>query len=149
MATTFPFLIELVEESTAGLPDVSRRRMFGCDGYFAGDQIFALLWKTGRIGVKLPDPDAHAELLALPGAEPWTIGAKTMSTWALVPEDWHDEPAALQPWLRRAYAQANQPVAPKATKKTAARTTSAKDPGTRKASAKEPTASKKSSAARR
>lgn len=116
MATTFPFLIDLVEEITAALPDVSRRRMFGCDAYFAGDRIFVLLWKTGRIGLKLPDPTAHAELAAIPGSEPWSIGEKTMSTWTLVPESWHDEPELLHPWLRRAYSLANGPTAKPAAK---------------------------------
>lgn len=119
MATTFPFLIEIVEEITASLPDVSRRRMFGCDAYFAGDRIFALLWKTGRIGLKLPDPSAHAELLAMPGSETWSIGAKTMSNWTLVPEAWHDEPEALAPWLRRAYALSTSPAAAKTAAKVA------------------------------
>lgn len=131
MATTFPFLIEIVEEITASLPDVSRRRMFGCDAYFAGDRIFALLWKTGRIGLKLPDPAAHAELLATPGSETWSIGAKTMSTWTLVPEAWHDEPEALAPWLRRAYALATGPAAAKATAKAAARRSAPRAPHAR------------------
>lgn len=116
MTATFPYLIELVEDSTADLTDVTRRRMFGCDAYFAGDQIFVLLWKTGRIGVRLPDPAAYAQLLAQDGAEPWQIGEKTMSHWVLTSEDLHDDPAALTPWIRRAHGLAR--AAPPA-KKTA------------------------------
>lgn len=104
---SFPFLVELVEESAAGLPAVTKRRMFGCDVFFAGERIFAVVWKTGRIGVKLPDPASHAEAMAASGAEPWRIGAKKMSSWVLVPEEWHDELETLRPWLRRAYAQVN------------------------------------------
>ena len=117
MTATFPYLIELVEDSTTGLADIAKRRMFGCDAFFVGDHIFVLLWKTGRIGVKLTDPAAHARLLAIDGAEPWQIGEKTMSHWVLTPEDLHDDPAALTPWIRQAYALARS-GAP-ASKKTA------------------------------
>ncbi len=127
MSANFPYLIELVDESAAGLDEITRRRMFGCDVLFTRDQIFVLFWKTGRIGVRLPDPAAHAQLLALPGAEPWRIGEKTMSHWVLVPEDFHDDVSALTPWIRRAHALAS-----------AARTTRPANPGrtTRPAAAK-------------
>lgn len=131
MATSFPYLIELVEASTPGLKDISRRRMFGCDAFFAGDRIFALLWKTERIGVKLVDPEAYARLLALPGAEPWQIGAKVMGQWVLVPEEMHDDGEALAPWVRMAHAQA-QGGAAKVTTKAAKVTAKATAKVTRK-----------------
>lgn len=132
MAASFPYLIELVEASTPGLRDISMRRMFGCDAFFAGDQIFVLLWKTGRIGVKLTDADAYQRLLALPGAEPWQIGEKVMSHWVLVPEEMHDDGEALGPWVRMAHGYARGGVAEKVTKKVskaAAKKVATKRPG--------------------
>lgn len=125
MATSFPFLVELVEASTPGLKDISMRRMFGCDAFFAGEQIFALLWKTGRIGVKLTDADAYARLLAEPGAEPWQIGEKVMSRWVLVPEEMHDDVEALAPWVRMAHGYARGAKAAKAAKPAAKRVSKA------------------------
>lgn len=105
MAERFPYLIELAQESTAGLRGVSLRCLFGCDALFVGDHIFVLFWKTGRIGVKLLDPADHAALLALPGAEAWRMGPKVAAHWVLVPEEMHDDGDALTPWVRKAYAQ--------------------------------------------
>lgn len=130
MPTIFPYLLELLETATAGLPGVSNKRMFGCDALFADGTIFALVWKTGRIGLKLTDPADHAALLAQPGAEPWSPGAKAMSQWVLAPEDMHDDPATLTPWIRRAHAQATaragapRPAARPAKAKSTARTAS-------------------------
>ena len=135
MAASFPYLIELIELSTPGLQDISMRRMFGCDAFFAGDKIFALLWKTERIGVKLTDPEAYARLLALPGAEPWQIGAKIMSHWVLVPEEMHDDGEALGPWVRMAHGHAHGGPA-KTTKAPAKKVTKAPAKTTAKTAAK-------------
>lgn len=146
MIATFPYLIELVEDSARGLADVAKRRMFGCDAYFTGEQIFVLLWKAGRIGVRLPDPAAYEQLLALAGAEPWCIGEKTMSHWVLVPEDFHDDGAALTPWIRQAHALARsgpatpkrKPARPATTTAAAAKKPAAK-PTAKQPAAKQPT----------
>jgi TfoX/Sxy family transcriptional regulator of competence genes len=121
MTATFPHLCELVEDATRGRTDIHKKRMFGCDAYFVGDAIFALIWKEGRIGVKLVDPAAYAELMAIEGAEPWSPGAMKMSKWVLVPEEFHDDAETLTPWVRRA-CQA-QVGAPKKTAKTVAKKT--------------------------
>lgn len=144
MTATFPYLIELVEDSARGLADVSKRRMFGCDAYFTGEQIFILLWKTGRIGVRLPDPAAHEEALALEGAEPWQIGEKTMSHWVLLPEDFHDDGAALTPWIRQAHALARS--GPAATKTRPAKATTARRPVENKPAAAKPATAKPATA---
>jgi DNA transformation protein len=115
------FLADGVEDASRDLPAVERRRMFGCDAWFAAGAIFALVWKHGRIGLKLPDPEAYAELFALPGAAPWTAGTKTMSGWVLVPEAFHDDPAALRAWVARAHRAAlAAPAKRPAARKTAA-----------------------------
>jgi TfoX/Sxy family transcriptional regulator of competence genes len=100
-------LVGLVEDAVASLPAVSRRTMFGCEGWFARDQVFALVWKEGRVGVKLVEAMAFDELMAQPGADPWQPGGKmTMSHWVLVPPALHDDDEALAAWLVRAHAQA-------------------------------------------
>lgn len=115
MSDLLGFLRDLLEEAAAPLPGVTHKRMFGCDALFAEGNIFALIWKTGRIGVRLPDTAAFAKLLDLDGAEPWQVGEKTMGHWLLVPEDFHDEPESLGVWVRQAhaYALANGPKASK------------------------------------
>lgn len=103
---TLAELRHLVEESCAGLGEVSIRRMFGCDGFFARDTIFGLIWKTGRIGLKFPDPQAFGEIMSLPGSDPWTAGTKVMSQWVLLPESVHNQPAALRHYVQQAYSLA-------------------------------------------
>ncbi len=99
-------LSALAGELAEGLPGVSRRRMFGCDAFFHDGSIFGLIWKTGRIGLKLTDEDDHKTLMAMKGSAPWAIGGKTMGAWVLVPESFHDDPETLSAWVRRAHAQA-------------------------------------------
>jgi TfoX/Sxy family transcriptional regulator of competence genes len=101
-------LYDLLEEAAGPLPAVSHKRMFGCDALFAEGNIFGLIWKEGRIGVRLPDAAAYDELLAIPNAKPWSIDklAKPMSHWVLVPESFHDDMPSLARWVTRAHAMA-------------------------------------------
>lgn len=96
----------VMEEASAGLLEVHEKRMFGCDAFFAGSAIYGLVWKTGRIGLKFTDPAVFAELMAMPGAAPWTAGDRTMSHWVLVPEPFHDDPLRLRAWVERAHRDA-------------------------------------------
>jgi TfoX/Sxy family transcriptional regulator of competence genes len=62
-----------------------------------------LVSRQGRIIVKLPDEEAQRELLALEGAEPWRFGRRAPPRgWLQLPESFHDDPEALERWLRRA-----------------------------------------------
>jgi TfoX/Sxy family transcriptional regulator of competence genes len=106
MAATFPHLTELLEDASSKLAGVSRRRMFGCDALFVNGEIYALVWKTGRIGLKLPEPAAFDELMDMQGADPWKAGPKTMSHWVLVPEEFHEDSEELARWVRRAHSMA-------------------------------------------
>jgi len=112
------YLLELLEGAAAPLPGVQRKRMFGCEALFAEGTIFALIWKEDRIGLKFPDPAVAAEAMALPGSAPWRAGDKVMGNWVLVPEAFHDDPAQLATWVRRAHAMALA-APPKARKKSA------------------------------
>lgn len=99
-------LRSLVEEATSELSRVSWRRMFGCDAAFLDRQIFALIWKEGRIGLRLPEEQRYSELLSLPGSEPWAPGGMKMSHWVLVPEDFHEDAGALARWVVEAHTLA-------------------------------------------
>lgn len=78
--------------------------MFGCPGLWADGNIFALVWREGRIALKLPL--SAGELRQMPGARDWTIGArKKMGAWVLVPEGFHDDADALARWARRAHQE--------------------------------------------
>ena len=106
MAVTLEDLVARLEDATRGLTEVSSRRAFASPGFFAGSAMFAFAWKSAlRIVVKLPDEASRASLLGLEGAAPWTPNGKRMGAWVMVPEAWHDDVAALRPWVRRAYEQ--------------------------------------------
>ncbi|HEY1908402.1 MAG TPA: TfoX/Sxy family protein [Myxococcaceae bacterium] len=101
-------LLELrsrLDDLTDGLPRVTVRRMFGCDAFLAGGAIFAMVWRVGRIGLRLPDA-LLPELRALPGADPWRHRDMVVRQWVLVPESFHDDAEALAPWVRKAHAAA-------------------------------------------
>ena len=120
------YLKQLVEVTASVLPAVTWRRMFGCDAWFARGQIFSLIWKTGRVAVRLPEQGAYAEAMELEGAAVWSVATKMkpMAHWVLLPESHHDDHEALEQWVRRAHslakpAEAKKKAAPK--KKPAAR----------------------------
>lgn len=128
------YLKSLLEDATEKFPDITSKRMFGCDGFFAAGNIFALVWKEGRIGLKLPDEKLESELRQKPGAAPWSPGGKMkMASWVLVPDSFHDDIEQLAHWTQQAYSLAQAAGAKKApakktpTKKTQTKKTSAKN----------------------
>lgn len=138
MGSLFPHLRELLEEASEGLPATSPKYMFGCDAMFAGGKIYALVWRTGQVAVKLTDPMAYGEAMALEGASPWSPGRSAMSGWVLLPEDFNDDLEGLREWVRRAhgyaYALSRIPEKPKRSaskpaKKSAERTGRDRAPG--------------------
>ncbi len=101
-------LLELrsrLDDATSGLPQVTVRRMFGCDAFLADGAIFAMVWREGRIGLRLPD-ELLPELRALPGSDPWRHRDMVVRQWVLVPEAFHDDADGLAPWVRKAHAAA-------------------------------------------
>ena len=109
------FLQTLLDDAASELPFVKPKRMFGCYCLFAKNEIFAAVWKSGRINIKLPDAKRYQALLALDGSEPWKIGKVTMSHWILVPESFHDDTSELNNWFQEAYRLASS--TPKKVKK--------------------------------
>jgi TfoX/Sxy family transcriptional regulator of competence genes len=102
----------------AGLKDVEPKTLFGCDGYFVNGNIFGLVWKEGRLGLRLTDEERQRELLEQPGAGVWRAGPMIMRHWVLLPPDWHKKPALLKQWSRLAYELAlERPEKPAVTRK--------------------------------
>ena len=91
-----------LEAATTGLGGVARKRVFARNTFFVDGKLFALVWREGRIGVKLPEPDGYAELQAHAGALPWIAWGRPMVGWLLVPTEMHSDEAALSKWVRRA-----------------------------------------------
>lgn len=137
MKASLEGLLARLEEAANGLPGVTRKRMFGCDALFADGSIFGLVWKHGRIGVRLPQEELYSTLMDRKGAEPWKAGDMTMAHWVLVPEGFHDAPRELGDWVKWAHGLALG----------AQRSTKAKTAKPKKASAKATPAAKKKSAA--
>ena len=98
-------LLETLRKAAASLREVEERKMFGCEALFTSGSIFALVWKTGRIGVKLPDEARFGELSKQKGAEPWKAGPMVMAHWLLVPPSLEDA-KRLAPWVKEAHAMA-------------------------------------------
>jgi len=64
----------IMETAAKGLPKVTSKKMFGCQALWANGNVFALVWKHGRLGVKLPDEKDFGALIKKSGAEPWKAG---------------------------------------------------------------------------
>lgn len=96
-------LTKLVGKIAMKLPRVDQKKLFGCNGFFANGAMFALIWKTGRIGVKLKDAAAYGELRGTKGSDPWNAGPKEMANWVLVPASYREGTKALTRWVERAY----------------------------------------------
>jgi TfoX/Sxy family transcriptional regulator of competence genes len=90
------------------LRDVQERKMFGCEALFTNSAIFALVWKTGRIAVKLPDPARFDALASEKGSEPWRAGEMIMSHWVLVPKRTETDTRKLSEWVREAHGMAGE-----------------------------------------
>jgi TfoX/Sxy family transcriptional regulator of competence genes len=115
-------LEQALTDATLNFKKMTAKKMFGCHALWANENVFALVWKHGRIGFKLPDEAAYTALLKLKGSEPWKAGPMTMSHWVLVPEAFHGKPAELKKWATQAHSQCSVLVKkPTAKKKASAK----------------------------
>jgi TfoX/Sxy family transcriptional regulator of competence genes len=115
-------LKKTLNNAAVGLTAVVEKTMFGCHSLFTNDAVFSMVWKDGRIGVRLPEVDTYSQLMSESGAGPWRAGTRTMSHWVLVPKSMHHSQAELARWVAKAHAYAMQGVgksqtAPKRKKK--------------------------------
>lgn len=107
MSTLNAHLKALVEELSAELPEVTQRRMFGSDAFFANTNIYSIIW-DGRILLRFADEVRFAAANALEGSgifDPMGTG-KTMRGWVAMPEEMSDDVDALRPWLEHAHREA-------------------------------------------
>ena len=95
-------LRQSVQQASKGL-DTIERRMFGCDAFFTAGQIYGLIWKEGRIGLKLPDLKLFDEAMSLDDSIPWVAGNRIMSKWVLFPKSIVKRRADLLKWVKRAH----------------------------------------------
>ncbi len=99
---------ELLSAASEYLPEVTSRKMFGCQALFAAGSIYALIWRQDRIGLKIPDKEQYAELMALPGVEAQFTGhdRNPMSHWVLLPASFYKNHELLDLWSQRAHSYA-------------------------------------------
>jgi TfoX/Sxy family transcriptional regulator of competence genes len=98
-------LEQRLKAAADGLTHVTAKKMFGCYALWAKGNVFAMVWKHGRIGFKLADDASYQALLDSTGAEPWKAGSMQMAHWVLVPKPYHDKPSELRKWCARAHDQ--------------------------------------------
>ena len=98
-------------------PRVVVKPMFGSLGAFVNGNMFAGLFGD-RIGVKVPDNDARAELAAAEGAGPFGPEERPMGGYVAAPEAWAQEPERIAEWVARAFAEVSAlpPKPPKPSK---------------------------------
>lgn len=96
-------LEQILNSSTSGLSKLTSKKMFGCHALWADGNVFALVWKHGRIGVKLPTDTDYQSLMSVNGAEPWKAGPMKMAHWVLVPESFHNKPSEMKKWATMAH----------------------------------------------
>jgi TfoX/Sxy family transcriptional regulator of competence genes len=83
-------------------PEAQRRKMFGYPALFVGGNLVTGLFADTWM-IRLAEPDL-AELLALPGASPFSPMARTMKGYATLPLEVVADDTALDGWLARAVA---------------------------------------------
>jgi len=99
---------ESIQDLFQELGPVRIRRMFGGQGIYAGERMFAL--EAGG-SIYLKTDDMNRPLLAEAGSRPFVYGAQgrttTMSYWSM-PEDGIDDPSAAARWGRLAVEAARR-----------------------------------------
>lgn len=94
----------ILTSAASGLTKVTSKKMFGCHALWADGNVFALVWKHGRIGVKLPIESDYESLMGISGSEPWKAGPMKMAHWVLVPEYFHSKPGEIKKWAIKAHS---------------------------------------------
>jgi TfoX/Sxy family transcriptional regulator of competence genes len=92
-----------LNKAAEGLLNVTSKKMFGCHALWADENVFALVWKHGRIGFKLPNEVDYNSLMNSASAVPWKAGPMQMAHWVLVPESFHAKPGDLKKWATKAH----------------------------------------------
>jgi len=85
-------------------PRVVLKPMFGSLGAFVKGNMFAGLFGD-RIGVKVLDEAARAELAATEGAGPFGPEERPMGGYVAVPDAWVTDPERIAVWVARAFEE--------------------------------------------
>jgi TfoX/Sxy family transcriptional regulator of competence genes len=97
-------LHDVIADIVRGFGPVEKKKMLVSQGWHTGGKVFTLVNRDARIVVRITDPSAQKELLAIRGAAGWQFGDKPpQKAWLLLPEFMHEDHEALASWLRRAY----------------------------------------------
>ena len=137
-------LQDLLDAAADGLAKVSSKRMFGCHALFASGSVFAIVWKEGRIGVRLAEQNSFDKLIGLKGSSPWKAGTMTIAHWVLIPGAMLKDKKTLRAWVSIAHLLALSAPKTATKKKVTKKSTKKKIPA--KASKTAPKTSKKRSA---
>jgi hypothetical protein len=98
-----PELVARFDDVAGRHPDATRKQMFGYPALFVGGHLVTSLFAT-QWTIRLADDDL-AELLALPGAAPFSpMPGRTMKGYGIVPTDIVADDAALDGWIERGIA---------------------------------------------
>ncbi len=92
-----------LEQAVVGLPEISWKRMFGCDAVFREGTIFGLIWKEGRIGLKFVESVEFEARMSNDGSSPWVPGGRPTKHWVLLPEDFASDAETLKEWASASY----------------------------------------------
>lgn len=88
-------------------PDVDTGKFFGLDVLKVRGKTFAMIWKEGRIGVKVLNKKTNSMLASTVDASHWVTSGRTMAQWVLAPHEYNDDIVSLKKWLVLAYNDAN------------------------------------------
>ena len=97
-----------LEQAVEGLADIGWKRMFGCDAGFRDGNIFALVWKEGRLGLKFPQEQEFEARIGVSGSDRWAPGGRQTKHWVLLPESVAADAAELRAWAEVAHASSIQ-----------------------------------------
>src|SRR6478735_2244147 len=95
---------ELFRSVVPDAPAVQVRPMFANLGAFVDGNMFAGLFGDS-IGVRLPDEEVRAGLLAVDGAGPYGPPERPMGGYVALPDAWRDDPDRLREWIGIALEQ--------------------------------------------
>jgi len=96
-----PGLVARFDAAVARFPIAQRRKMFGYPAMFVGGNLVTGLFADSWM-IRLAEDDL-AELLALPGATPFSpMPGRTMKGYATLPPEIVADDGALDGWLARA-----------------------------------------------